>query len=352
MKKMDLFRRPCIMNRRAFLKISGMMGLGMASSALVPSPAQSLKFDRKRYNTTQTRIAMGTFVSMTLVHESRDRAEEATALAYAEIDRLAGLLSRFDQNAAVARLNLQGYLKHVPPELGRVITRSLSYHQSSGGAFDITVKPVVDLFQENLGGEDKVFPSEQELRGRLDLVGTHLIQFDGETLRFQKPGMGITLDGIAKGYIVDSAAGVLARSGISNFLVNAGGDIRARGARPDGKPWTIAIQDPEKRMAYPDIIHLRDGAIATSGNYEIFFDHEKMFHHIVDPETGTSPDQYVSVSVLAESATQADALSTGVFVMAPSRGVGFINAMPGSECLIVPKNGALMRSRYWKSAAI
>jgi thiamine biosynthesis lipoprotein len=352
MKKMDLFRYPCIMNRRAFLKISGIMGLGAASSALVSSPAHSLKFDRNRYNTTQTRITMGTFVSMTLVHESRDQAEEAMAVAYAEIDRITGLLSRFDQNAAVAQLNARGYLKDVPPELRRIITRSQGYYKVSGGAFDITVKPVVDLFQETLGGDMKVVPSEKEVRERLDLVGTHLIQFDGETLGFRKPGMGITLDGIAKGYIVDMAAGVLSQSGISSFIVNAGGDIRARGARPDGEPWTIAIQDPEKRMAYPDIIHLSDGAIATSGNYEVFFDNEKMFHHIVDPRTGTSPNQYASVSVLAKSTTQADALSTSVFVMPPERGVGFINAMPASECLIVPRNGAVLRSRGWRSAAI
>ena len=352
MKKMDLFRRPCRMNRRAFLKLSGVMGLSMASTALIPAPAQSLKFDRERYNITQTRIAMGTFVSITLIHESRDQAEEAMARAYDEIDRITALLSRFDQNAAVAQLNMQGYLQDVPPEMNQIISRSLDYYRLSRGAFDITVKPVVDLFQEKMGGEKKVVPTEQELRGRLELVGTHLIQFDRGTIGFVKPGMGITLDGIAKGYIVDSAAGILAQSGISNFLINAGGDIRAKGARPDRKPWTIAIQDPEKRMAYPDIIHLSDGAIATSGNYEVFFDQEKMFHHIVDPKTGASPNQSASVSVLAKSTTQADALSTSVFVMSPAHGVGFINGISKSECLIVPKNGALLRSQGWMSAAI
>ena len=115
MKKIDLFRRPCRMNRRAFLKLSGVMGLSMASTALIPAPAQSLKFDRERYNITQTRIAMGTFVSITLIHESRNQAEEAMARAYEEIDRITGILSRFDQNAPVAQLNMQGYLKDVPP---------------------------------------------------------------------------------------------------------------------------------------------------------------------------------------------------------------------------------------------
>jgi len=340
------------MNRRAFLKLSGLLGLGMASTAVLPAPAQCLKFDKRRYNLSQTRIAMGTFVSMNLIHESRDQAEEAMAKAYDEIDRVSGLLSRFDQRAAVARLNAEGQLLDVPPEMHQIVALSMEYYRLSNGAFDITVKPVVDLFQEKLGGPKKVFPSELDLQRTLALVGTHRIRFDGQSILFQKPGMGITLDGIAKGYIVDRAAEVLTGQGVANFLINAGGDIRTKGSREDRKPWTIAIQDPEKRMKYPDIIRIRDGAIATSGNYEVYFDREKMFHHIVDPKTGASPHESASVSVLARTTTQADALSTSVFVMPPARGTDFINTIPHSACLIVEKNGTLLRSRGWKHGAI
>ena len=100
MEARKLFHQHGNMNRRAFLKLSGLLGLGMASSAILPVPAQCMKFDKRRYKLSQTKIAMGTFVSMTLIHESRDQAEEAMAGAYDEIDRVAGLLSRFDRRAA------------------------------------------------------------------------------------------------------------------------------------------------------------------------------------------------------------------------------------------------------------
>lgn len=352
MESKKLSQQHGIMNRRTFLKLSGLLGLGMASTAILPAPAQCLKFDKRRYKLSQTRIAMGTFVSITLIHGSRDQAEQAVTRAYDEIDRVAGLLSRFDQRSAVARLNTEGFLRDVPPEMNQIIAHSLDYYHLSKGAFDITVKPVVDLFQEELGGEKKVFPSEQELHEVLALVGTRLIQVDRQAITFQKPGMGITLDGIAKGYIVDRAAEVLAQSGVANFLINAGGDIRTKGGRADKKPWTVAIQDPKKGMEYPDIFHMRDGAVATSGNYEVYFDREKMFHHIVDPKTGVSPDQSASVSVLAKTTTQADALSTSVFVMTPTQGIAFIDTIPNSACLIITKKGTLLRSSGWNYEAI
>jgi thiamine biosynthesis lipoprotein len=221
----------------------------------------------------------------------------------------------------------------------------------SQGCFDITVKPVVDLFRDKLGGEEKVKPTEKELAEALKLVGSGKIRLEERAVFFQQPGMGITLDGIAKGYIVDRASQILTELGIENHLINAGGDIRTRGSKADNKPWTVAIQDPSKRNNYPDIIHMRDGAVATSGDYEIYFDREKMFHHIVDPETGHSPELSTSVSVLASTTMEADALSTSVFVMTPTEGTALINGMPNCECLVVAKDGKMSKSNGWGSKA-
>ena len=112
----------------------------------------------------------------------------------------------------------------------------------------------------------------------------------------------------------------------------------------------MAIQDPEKGRAYPDVISMADGAIATSGNYEVFFDREKMFHHIVNPQNGFSPSASNSVSVLAKTAMDADALSTTVFVMQPEKGIRFVNSLSGCECLVVRKGNRKIRSNGWKSA--
>jgi len=340
------------MNRRAFLKLSGLLGLGVGTAGMIPAAAEAVKFNKDMVKVSETRLAMGTFVSMTLIHSSRDEAENAMGLAFEEIDRLTGLLSRFDQTAAVAQLNKEGHLKDIPPEMIQVVARALRYYKLSRGTFDITVKPVVDLFEEKFGGAKKVEPTDKEIDRVLELVDAGSIHVEGGSIRFLRPGMGITLDGIAKGYVVDRASQLLSRHKVGSHLINAGGDIRTRGSRAGNRPWRIAIEDPAKRRNYPDIIKMRDGAIATSGNYEIYFDREKMFHHIVDPRSGHSPELNASVSVVADTTMDADALSTSVFVMEPAEGVSFINALPNSECLVITKEGTLLKSTGWRSAAI
>ena len=341
------------MNRRSFIKLSGLLGLGMASASIIPVTAEAVKFNKKMVKVSRTRLAMGTFVSMTLIHSSRDKAEEAMGMAFDEINRLTGLMNRFDRATAVAQLNREGYLKDVPPEITHVISKALYYYRVSQGTFDISVKPVVDLFKEKLGEKGgKVPPSKKEITQALEFVDANQIQIKGRTIRFKKPGMGITLDGIAKGYIVDRASEIISGYDIGNHLINAGGDIRTLGARADKRPWAVAIQDPLKRKDYPDIIHMNNGAIATSGNYEVYYDHEKMFHHIVDPRTGLSPQLSTSVSVTACSTMEADALSTSAFVMNPVKGTSLINSLPHSECLVIAQDGTQLKSRGWKSAAI
>ncbi|RJR20550.1 MAG: FAD:protein FMN transferase [Desulfobacteraceae bacterium] len=340
------------MNRRDFLKLSGLLGVGLSSLTVVPAWAESVLFNRTLHKVTRTRLSMGTFVTMTAMDPSRDRAEEAIGRAFEETDRLTRLMNRFDDSAAVAHLNKEGSLKDVPPEVGEVLVKSQEIHRITGGYFDISVKPVVDLFKDCAEKGNFRQPSESRLKALLDLVDSDMIELTARSVRFRKPGMGITLDGIAKGYIVDRASDVLTRHGITNHLINAGGDIRAAGLRDEKKPWTVAIQDPNKGKNYPDIIQMSRGAIATSGNYEVYFDREKLFHHIINPSTGLSPVLSTSVSILAETAILADALATGVFVMGPEEGRKFLERLPGCEGLIIGKDGRIAKSSGWKSAAI
>ena len=340
------------MNRRSFMKLSGLLGLGVATASIIPLTAEAVKFNKKTYKVSKTRLAMGTFVSMTLIHTSRDEAEEVMGQAFEEMERLTRLMNRYDGATAISQLNQEGQLRDAPPEIAQVVSKALYFHGLSQGAFDITVMPIVDLFKEKLGQGKKVVPSEKELRHALELVDSNMIQLKEKTIVFKKPGMGITLDGIAKGFIVDKASELLAAHHIENHLINAGGDIRTMGARADKKPWAVAIQDPLKRKNYPDIVRMNNGAIATSGNYEVYFDREKMFHHIVNPRTGLSPDLSTSVSVTAPNAMEADALATGVFVMNPSKGTDFVDALNKCESLIIAKDGTLLKSKGWKSEAI
>jgi FAD:protein FMN transferase len=341
-----------LMDRRSFLKFSGLLGLGVTSAGILPCRAEAVKFGNNSYKVSDTQVAMSTFVSMTLFHPSRDRAEEAMGRAFEEIERLTGLMNRFDKKTVVARLNNEGTIHDMPPEVAEVVKASLDYYRITQGCFDITVKPIIDLFQKNFS-EGKTSPPEEDLLNQtLNRVGSDKIELKGRTVRFREPGMGITLDGIAKGYIVDRASDLLKRRRIKDHLINAGGDIRASGSHPGKKSWTIAIEDPQKKKKYPDVIQLTDGAVATSGNYEVFFDQEKMFHHIVNPRTGRSPELSASVSVLADTAMNADALATSVFVMPPSAGVNFINTLPDRECLLVSRTGQILKSPGWKRSAI
>jgi len=352
MKSLDRFSpEERLIGRRAFLRMSGLLGLGAASGLLMPKTAEALKLDQKNYRVSETRVAMGTVVSMTLIHPGKDQAEEAMGLAFQEIERLTGVMNRFAGSTALSLLNKEGRLKDMPPEMQHILERSLYYHTITGGAFDITVKPVVDLFQAKYEKGKLIEPGESELKGLIELVDARNVEVRARSVSFKKPGMGITLDGIAKGYIVDRASDLLSTRKIANHLINAGGDIRTAGNGAEEKPWTVAIEDPRKKKEYPDIIHMRDGAVATSGNYEVYYDREKMFHHIVNPRTGLSPALSTSVSVMAKTTMDADALSTSVFVMDPEPGIRFINSLPGCHSLVIDRSGRVLKSNSWKSAA-
>lgn len=311
--------------------------------------SESVAFNRKLQKVTRARLSMGTFAAITVMHPSRTEADEVIGKAFDEMNRVSRLLNRYQSASAIGTLNRDGHLSDIPREVSEVIARSLYFRKASGGAFDITVKPLVDLYKEHFAAY-KSPPSEAEVTRVLDLVDASAVQYDGRTIRFTKEGMGITLDGIAKGYIIDCGAKVIERHGIKHALINAGGDIRAVGGKGSSTPWKVAIQNPDKDGPYVDTITMVNGAIATSGNYEIYFDEEKLYHHIVNPKTGRSPLQSTSVTVLASNVMDADALSTAVFVMEPVAGKQFVEKMPKTECLILTSDNKKSMSSRWPSA--
>ncbi|MGI9536537.1 MAG: FAD:protein FMN transferase [Desulfocapsaceae bacterium] len=340
------FDASCNTRRRELLKLSGLLGLAALSAPLLPTEnAEALWFNRKNYKVSKTRLSMGTFVSMTAIHNSKDRAEEAFAAAFNEIQELASVLSRHDEASPVAELNRTGILESGGDDLVRVVSRALHYNQLTGGVFDITVKPLMDLYQQSFETGQK--PTEQEIEKTLGAIGSGGLQLETNRISFERPGMGITLDGIAKGYIVDRASKILGDHGVTNHLVNAGGDIRTSGSAAGDKKWTIAIQDPAKKREFPDIIKMGDGAVATSGNYEAYYDQEKLFHHIVDPHTGHSPQVSSSVSVTAPTVMDADALATALFVLEPREAVDLIEKVPDGDCFIIDREAAVYKSSSW-----
>jgi len=340
------------LDRRTFLRLSGLLGLGTAAAAVCPAVAEAVKFDHHTFKVSQEKWAIGTRVSITAVDESRDRAEEAIGRSFDEITRLSKLFNRFEGATAVGTLNREGFIRDVPSEVTLVVGAALEYHRLTGGLFDITVKPVIDLFRSRYDAGQPFPPPDKAFAEAVSLVGASAVSVSRGTIKIGREGAGITLDGIAKGFIVDRASSVMTGSGVRNHLVNAGGDIRTSGFKASGDPWTIAIQDPGRRGSSVSTIRIGTGAVATSGNYEVYFDREKMFHHIVDPRSGYSPFATTGASVRSNTAMEADALSTALFVMGPERAAGFAGSVPSCECLIVKKGGRIFTTPGWRNAAI
>jgi thiamine biosynthesis lipoprotein len=337
------------MDRRSFLRACGVLGLGAAAGAALPPAAGAVRWDRSRRKVSHTRLLLGTYVTMTALDASQARAEDAMGAAFAEVERLQAVFNRYDSATPLSVLNRDGQLRGAPGELCAVLDRAARLHALSGGAFDATVMPLVDLVKQKAeaGATWAELEIDPALRRALELVDGSAVQVAGDRVRLGRPGMAVTLDGIAKGHIVDRAAAVLSAHGVADHLVNAGGDIRAAGRPGPDRPWTVAVQDPDKTGDFPDVIRLRDGAVATSGSYEVSYGEETLFHHLVDPASGRSPLASRSVTVTAPSVLEADALATAAFVMDPARGRDFVDSLPGRECLILAADGGTLRSRKW-----
>lgn len=302
-----------MIDRRTFLKGCAAFGGGAVIGG-------AFVLRRDAYRAMERRIAMGTYVQMTVVDPSRARAEEAIGRAFDEMDRRIALLSRFDPSSPVYVLNRDGHVE-AAPELVECLNRAVEIHRLTGGAFDPTILPVLECVRRNE-------PPDLALAD----VGALRI---GREIRFAKSGMGLTLDGIAKGFIVDSMVEI---SGATNVMVAAGGDIRTRGG-----PWRVAVQDPEKKGAYPDVITLTDGAVSTSGSYEVCYGRDR--HHLVDPKTGTCPGR-ASSTVLAATCAESDALATGTFILDPTAACSLMDTLD-QGCLILGREGTQWRSRKW-----
>jgi thiamine biosynthesis lipoprotein len=268
------------------------------------------------------------------------------------MDRLIAVFNRYDPASPVSVLNRDGRLAGAPPELTDVLRWADHFNQISDGSFDVTVKPLIDLFDATVGRDGRTFPRDDQIADAAALVDASGVRMAAGTIEYARPGMGVTLDGIAKGYIVDMMSASLAASGMGNHLVNAGGDIRTVGRSVSGGAWTIAVEDPRKQRNYPDVIRMTDGAVATSGNYEIYYDKEKLFTHVVDPRTGRSPGFNVSATVRAASVMVADALSTATFVVEPDAGVRMVESTRGTygaQALILGAAGARRATEGWTS---
>ena len=185
---------------------------------------------------------------------------------------------------------------------------------------------------------------KEDITAKKDLLGTPRIGLNTSEIRLEE-GMEITLGGIAKGFAVDEAIKVLKEMGIDHAMVNAGGDIATIGSKPDGEKWTVALENPKDTSDYITRFEIDGGSVCTSGNYHRYFDPEAKVGHIMDPRTGFSVDECMSVTIISDDCTTADVLATSVFVMGPVTGMELIDGLERVEGLIIDANKTIHRSQ-------
>lgn len=289
----------------------------------------------------QARPLMGTIVEITVCHTDEQQARFILQEAFEEMARIEDMMSLYKEASEISKVNAQAYDKSVKlsEELFGLIQESIKYSQTTNGAFDVTVGPLMRLwpFYRN----EIALPSEQKIFEALQSVGADKLILDPKTktARFKRPHMALDLGGIAKGYAVDRAIQVIKAEGVKCALVNAGGDLYALGRKPDGRKWRMGVQHPRRPNDLICAFDIEDTAVATSGDYERFFiKNGKRYCHILDPHTGLPAAESVSVTIQAGNATQADTLATGVFVLGPGKGLELIESLSGVEGAIVSKD--------------
>ena len=198
-----------------------------------------------------------------------------------------------------------------------VVNQAQYISEITAGAFDITIKPLLDLYQSHQGAIKRL-PTDEAVKETLSQVDHRSLQVEGGQIAFTKPGMSITLDGIAKGYIVDLGVDVLRSFGFTDVLVEAGGDLMGAGSKADLSPWKIGLQSPRQEVSgMLASFSLQDQAVATSGDYMQSFSDDLSQHHILDPRTGYSSPELASVSVIAGNAMLADQIMSNFTGFAP-----------------------------------
>jgi len=289
-------------------------------------------------------MLMGTYFDIQVASADEAAAEVAMRAAFAEVARVEELLSEWRETSEISEVNRRAGERPAPvgPELLEVVEQSARLSKLTGGAFDISFAACGGLWSFREGR----VPADAALDDCLTRVDYRqvVIQRERSTIYLPREGMRIGIAGIGKGYGVDRAAEVLEAAGFTDYIVDGGGDIRVRGAKPDGD-WTVGIQDPHRRDRLWATLAVGHGSIVTSGDYQQFFDRDGVrYHHILDPSTGRPARRSQAVTVLAPSAAEADALATGLFVMGSDDGLALVERLEGVEALFFGPGGEMTHS--------
>lgn len=293
----------------------------------------------------ETRPLMGTAVQV--IAEGPDEAalRAAAERAYREMNRLSDMMNHYDPKSVVSAINDAAGKRPVaaPAELLDVLAMAQRMSQRSGGAFDVTVG---GLRGWRFRRDDPRLPEAEEVRAQLPLVNWKNLVLDehARTAHLARARMRMDLGGIAKLYILEAGARVLERAGVERAMLNGGGDVVAVG-RAGAPSWRVGVRDPRAPEKLLGVVELARGFVASSGDYERFFERGgRRYHHVLDPRTGYPSEGPRGVTLVAERLEAVNGLGVVIMVLGMKEGVRLVQATPGLDALIVDRDGSVWLS--------
>ena len=327
-----------IASRRRVLTL--IAGAALTAGGVPTSAASKRTFGRRAFEWQGT--ALGADARLVLVHDDHAAAQRALRLCLDEIERLESLFSLYRPDSELSRLNRDGVLRYPSLDMVSLLRAAHTVSHVSGGAFDVSIQPLWQLYADHFRRYpgDRAGPPAREIKNTLEHIDFARVCISEIEIRI-RPGMALTLNGIAQGYITDRVAELLRARGWPDVLINLG-EIRATGVSPVGSPWTVLLDSPVHSPANPSPLTLSERAIATSAGRATKFEASGHHHHLFSPRDGRSAGEFYSVSVAASHATLADALSTALYVMPRDEIHRLIKVFPAVEAWLVDANGSIV----------
>lgn len=290
---------------------------------------------------TETAFLMGTLIEIT----TYDKADiELNKKVFERIKQIEMKMTINSENASEITILNNSSGKNtikLSEDTFYVLSKGKYYSELSKGRFDITIGPLVKLW--NIGTNNPTKPLQNLIDEKLNFVDYNMLELynANKSAKLVNENMIVDLGAIAKGYAADEAKKILFEGGINSAIINIGGNIITIGSKPNGDAWKIGIQNPfSNRGEYLGIVQLRDETIVSSGDYEKYFEQDGIkYHHILDPDTGyPCNNELTEVSIIAKDSIDADSLSTTAFLMGLKNGIDFINTIDGVDAIFITKD--------------
>lgn len=289
---------------------------------------------------SETAFLMGTTLKITIFQEAN---QDIFIQAMQKVEDIENRMTINKEESEIIALNQRAGVEavNISKDTLYVLERGKYYSELTQGLFDITIGPLVKLW--NIGSEEAKLPEAEEIKIKLTLVNYQdiIINQVESTAKLNKPNMIADLGAIAKGYAADEVKKILQKNKVSSAIINLGGNILTVGSNPDGSPFRLGLQDPySNRNDYMAIVYLNDEALVSSGIYERFFEEKgKRYHHILNPKTGYPEDNNLAgVSIITSKSIDADGLSTSIFLLGLEKGLEIAESLPDVEAIFLTKD--------------